>query len=52
MSTALSNLLLCRSFARKLINERDLSLAPRFVAEGSVHHEIGAVRLDEPAPAC
>ena len=50
MSTALSNLLLCRSFARKLINERDLSLAPRFVAEGSVHHEIGEAGIAGRAP--
>lgn len=40
MST-LSNLLLCRSFARRVINERDLALAPAFIAPNSVHHEIG-----------
>lgn len=39
--SALSNLLLCRSFARRVINERDLALAPSFIAPDSIHHEIG-----------
>jgi steroid delta-isomerase-like uncharacterized protein len=44
MSTILSNLLVCHSFAQKMINQRDLSQAPRFIAEKSVHHEFdGAV---------
>jgi len=37
------NLLLCRTFAQKMINERDLSSAPRFIAADSVHHEFGDV---------
>jgi steroid delta-isomerase-like uncharacterized protein len=40
MST-LSNLLLCRDFAERMINDRDLAAAPFFIAEGSVHHELG-----------
>jgi steroid delta-isomerase-like uncharacterized protein len=36
----LNNLLLCRRFAQKLINERNLALVADFVAERSVHHEI------------
>ncbi len=39
--SAQRNLLLCRSFARRVINERDLALAPAFIAPNSVHHEIG-----------
>jgi steroid delta-isomerase-like uncharacterized protein len=38
--TMLNNLLLCRNFALKVINRRELALAPHFLAEGSVHHEI------------
>jgi predicted ester cyclase len=40
------NLLLCLNFAQKMINERDLSLAPRFIAADSVHHEFGDVPSD------
>src|SRR6185295_5367581 len=40
------NQLLCRKFAQKMINERDLALAPEFIAEGSVHHEFGDVPSD------
>ena len=40
------NLLLCLNFAQKMINERDLSSAPRFIAAGSVHHELGNVPED------
>ncbi|HSS49213.1 MAG TPA: ester cyclase [Thermoanaerobaculia bacterium] len=43
MST-LNNLILCRRFAQRMINERNLELAPDFFAEGSVHHEIGEKR--------
>jgi predicted ester cyclase len=42
MSTA-DNLLLCRDFAQKVINERNLALTPEFIAEGSIHHELGDV---------
>ncbi|HEY7214794.1 MAG TPA: ester cyclase [Thermoanaerobaculia bacterium] len=42
MSTQ-SNITLCRDFAQKMINERDLALAPEFIAQGSVHHELGNV---------
>jgi predicted ester cyclase len=45
MSTT-SNLLLCRDFAQKMINERDLTLAPDFIAADSVHHEFGDVPED------
>ena len=37
------NLLLCLNFAQKMINERDLPSAPRFIAADSVHHELGDV---------
>ncbi len=37
------NLLLCLNFAQKMINERDLSLAPEFIAANSIHHELGDV---------
>jgi predicted ester cyclase len=47
MST-LNNLLLCRGFAQRLINERNLDLAPRFIAEGSIHHELGGLLPDSP----
>ncbi len=40
------NLLLCLNFAQKMINERDLSSAPEFIAEGSIHHEFGDVPPD------
>lgn len=40
------NLLLCLNFAQKMINERDLSLAPEFIAADSVHHELGDVPAD------
>jgi predicted ester cyclase len=42
MSTA-DNLHLCRDFAQKVINERNLALTPEFIAEGSIHHELGDV---------
>ena len=45
MSTE-SNIILCRDFAQKMINERNLTLAPEFVAESSVHHELGDVPAD------
>jgi SnoaL-like polyketide cyclase len=41
-----SNLLLCRDFAQKMINERDLMLAPEFIAAHSIHHEFGDVPPD------
>lgn len=41
-----SNLLLCRDFAQKMINERDLTAAPNFIAEDSIHHEFGDVPPD------
>jgi predicted ester cyclase len=41
-----SNLLLCCDFAQKMINERDLTVAPDFIAEDSVHHEFGDVPPD------
>lgn len=40
------NLLLCLNFAQKMINERDLSSAPEFIAESSVHHELGDMPPD------
>jgi predicted ester cyclase len=40
------NLLLCLNFGQKLINERDLSLAPEFIAADSIHHELGDVPPD------
>ena len=42
MSTT-DNLLLCRSFAQTMINERNLAMAPEFIGEGSIHHELGDV---------
>jgi len=42
MSTQ-SNITLCRDFAQKMINERDLALAPEFIAKSSIHHEFGDV---------
>jgi steroid delta-isomerase-like uncharacterized protein len=41
-----SNLLLCSDFAQTMLNERDLTAAPDFIAEGSVHHEFGDVPPD------
>lgn len=41
-----SNLLLCRDFAQKMINERDLTRAPEFIADDSIHHEFGDVPAD------
>ena len=41
-----SNLTLCRDFAQKMINERNLTLAPEFVSESSLHHEFGDVPED------
>ncbi len=38
-----SNITLCNDFAQKMINERDLALAPEFVAKSSIHHEFGDV---------
>ena len=43
-----SNLLLCRSFAQRLINERNLHLAPCYIAEGSIHHELDGLVPDSP----
>lgn len=45
MST-LKNLSLCRRFAQRLINERNVTAAKEFVAEDSVHHEIAGVPLE------
>src|SRR5262245_39714094 len=45
----LHNLLLCRRFAQKLINERNLALAADFIAERSVHHEIEGVLPGSPS---
>jgi steroid delta-isomerase-like uncharacterized protein len=42
MST-IKNMILCRRFARRLINERNLSAAKELVAEDSNHHEITGV---------
>ncbi|HEV8578728.1 MAG TPA: ester cyclase, partial [Thermoanaerobaculia bacterium] len=41
--TERKNLLLCLNFAQKVINERDLSLVPKFIAAESVQHEFGDV---------
>jgi steroid delta-isomerase-like uncharacterized protein len=41
----LKNLSLCRRFAQRLINERNLTAARDFVAEDSIHHEIAGVPL-------
>jgi predicted ester cyclase len=41
MMSATENLLLCQNFVQKVINERNLALTPEFIAEGSVHHELG-----------
>jgi len=40
------NLLLCRDFTQKMLNERDLMRAPEFVSEDSIHHEFGDVPED------
>ena len=40
------NLLLCLNFGQRMINERDLSLVPQFIASNSVHHELGDVPPD------
>jgi len=40
------NLLLCRDFTQKMINERDLTLAPEFISRDSLHHEFGDVPED------
>lgn len=45
MSTQ-SHLLLCREFAQKMINERDLTAAPDYIAADSIHHEFGDVPPD------
>jgi len=45
MSTS-SNLLLCREFVQKMINERELAQAPEFIAADSIHHEFGDVPED------
>jgi len=41
-----SNLLLCREFVQKMINERELAQAPEFIAADSIHHEFGDVPED------
>src|SRR5262245_40810718 len=45
MSTQ-SNITLCRDFAHRMVNERDLTQAPEFIAQSSVHHEFGDVPKD------
>ncbi len=45
MSTQ-SNLLLCREFVQRTINERNLTAAPDFIADHSIHHEFGDVPAD------
>jgi steroid delta-isomerase-like uncharacterized protein len=42
MSTQ-SNIILCHDFAQKMINERDLTMAPEFIADDSIHHELGDI---------
>jgi predicted ester cyclase len=41
-----SNVTLCRDFAQRMINERNLTLAPEFISERSFHHEFGDVPED------
>jgi predicted ester cyclase len=41
-----SNVTLCLDFAQRMINERNLTLAPEFIAESSIHHELGPVPED------
>jgi predicted ester cyclase len=37
------NLLLCLNFVQKTLNERNLAVTTEFIAENSIHHELGDV---------
>ena len=45
------NLLLCLNFGQRMIKERDLSLAPEFIAGNSVPHDRGLLNSPRAASA-